>query len=98
MTLQINIKIAALIRAPSLSTLSGFLALRFRSLAMRTRPSSYATGQASSTIVLAASSVAASSVAAMAYSGYHVVLDGASYTYGSLLSWYGNGAAKHIWQ
>lgn len=34
----------------------------------------------------------------MAYSGYRVALDGASYTYGSFLSWYGNGAAKHIRQ
>ncbi len=64
---------------------------------MRVWPSSYATGQASSTIATEHGN-AASSVAAMTYSGYRVALDGASYTYVSFLSWYGNGAAKHIWQ
>ena len=64
---------------------------------MRVWPSSYATIQASSTIATEHGN-AAPSVATIAYSGYRVELYGASYTNVNFLSWYGNDAAKHIWQ
>ena len=37
-------------------------------------------------------------LAAMAYAGYRVALDGEPYTYESFCTWYGNAAAERIWQ